>query len=162
MSTPNENEFIIQKKSVVITNAEHLESIIGLIHDEFFVLDEISFYKDEGIIKIPYRRIFHNYPGKLVRNWLISKTYEVDVIRSVLIIYNVKEYTFNDKYNLGTYSFNTISYDNESLIIECCEDIDLIFLVSELKIESQDLKIKGKTRITKGLFWSSNNNNVYE
>ena len=154
--------YILQNKPFVITNPEHLESIVALIHDEFFVLDDVSFSKDEGIVHIPYRRILHNHPGKLVRNWIISKTYEVDVIRSELTFYNVREYTINDRSHIGTYSFNTILYYDGVLTIKCCEDINLRMLVSNVKIENRDLEIKGKARISRSIFWASNNSKVYD
>ena len=94
--TPIANEDIMQKEPVVVTNADHLESLLDLIHDEYFDLDEVSFSKDEGVVSIPYRRMFHGHPGRMVRNWLICRTYEVDVIRSMLTIRNVTKYTFID------------------------------------------------------------------
>ena len=73
MKTPIKNEPIMQKKPVIVTKAENLESIVSLIHDEFFILDEVSYSEGEGVVNIPYRRIFHGHPSRIVRNWLISR-----------------------------------------------------------------------------------------
>jgi len=146
----------------MVTDADHLESIVGVIHDEFFELDDVSFSKEQGVVSIPYRRMFHGHPGRMVRNWLIYRTYEVDVIRSMLTIRNAKEYTINDRSHIGTYSFNTISHDNGALLIKCCEDLDLRLLVSEIEIESRDLEVKGKARISKLFSMESYTGTVYD
>ena len=70
MTTRIANQDIIQKEPVVVTSADALDSVIGLIHDERFELDDVSFAKDQGVVTIPYRRMFHGSPGRLVRNWL--------------------------------------------------------------------------------------------
>ena len=98
----------------------------------------------------------------MIRNWLIFRTYEVDVIRSVLTIRNVRGYEVNDRSHIGTYSFNTLSYDNGSLLIRCCEDCDLQIATPKIEIESCDVEIRGTSRITHGLLWSSNTSKVYE
>lgn len=152
----------MHKEPVVVTNAEQLESIICIIHDEFFELDDVCFSKDQGIISIPYRRMFHGHPGRLVRNWLIYRTYEVDVIYSILTIRNVNEYTINDRSHIGTYSFNTISYDKGILLVKCCEDLDLQLFVSGVEIESHDLEVKGKARISKLFSMESYTGKVYD
>ena len=159
---PIANEDIILKEPLVVTRADDLGSLIGLIHDEYFDLDDVSFFKERGLVTIPYRRIFHGHSCRMIRNWLIYRTYEVDVIRSVLTIRNVEEYTFDDRSHIGTYSFNTVSYDKGALLIKCCEDLDLRMVVSKIEIESRDLEIRGKARITHGLLWSSNNSKVYD
>ncbi len=162
MMTPIANENIIQKEPLVVTSADDLRSLIGLIHDEYFDLDDVSFLKDQGLVTIPYRRIFHGHPGRMIRNWLICRTYEVDVIRSLLTIRNVEEYTFDDRSHIGTYSFNTVSHDKGSLLIKCCEDLDLRVVVSKIEFESRDLEIRGKARITHGLLWSTTISKVYD
>jgi hypothetical protein len=162
MTKPIAVQDIIQKKPIKVTSDGMLDSIIGLIHDEFFELDDLSFSKDQGVITIPYRRVFHGNPGRLIRNWLIFQTYEIDVIRSILTIRNVQEYEVDDRSHIGTYSFNTMSHDDGLLIIRCCEDCDLRLITLKIEIESQDVEVKGKSRVTHGLMWDSYNGNVYQ
>ena len=162
MTTPISNQDIIQKEPVVVTSANALDSVIDLIHDEYFELDDVSFSKDQGVVTIPYRRIFHGNPGRLIRNWLICRTYELDVIRSILTVRNVREYEVDDRSHIGAYSFNTMSYDNRSLLIKCCEDCGLRMVTHKLEIESRDVEVKGKSRVTQGFLWESNTGHVYE
>ena len=162
MTTPIAHQDIINKEPVVVKSVDALDSVIGMIHDEHFELDEVSFSEEQGVVTIPYRRMLYGNSGRLIRNWLICRTYELDVIRSILTIRNVQEYEVDDRPHIGTYSFNTISYDNGSLLIRCCEDCDLRMVASKLEIESRDLEVKGKSRVTCGLFWESSTGHVYE
>lgn len=152
MIKPIANQNIIQKVPLVVTSADDLDCMNGHIHDEYLELDDVSFSKDKAVVTIPYRRIFHGHPGRLIRNWLILKTYEVDVIRSILTISNVQEFEIDDKSHVGAYSFNTMSNDNGILLIKCNEDCDLRMVVNKLEVESRDLEVKGKARITHGVF----------
>ena len=156
------NQEIIQKEPVVVTSADGLDSVIGLTHDEHFDMDDVSFSKEQGVVRIPYRRMFHGHPGRLVRNWLIYRIYELDVIRSILTIRNVEEYHVDDQPHIGTYSFNTMSYTNGSLLIKCCEDCDLRMVIHKLEIESRDVEVRGKSRVTHGFLWKSSTGLVYE
>ncbi len=151
----NRIENIMMKEQVVVSGAEQLDKLIGLIHDEHFERDDIKYNKDQCVVEIPYRRIFHGGSGKVIRNILGIKTVEVEVIRSLLIIRNVEGYSFSDRARISTYSFNTISYKNNNLQFECNEDLDLNMVVSAIEIESRDIEIKGKSRITHGWFWES-------
>jgi hypothetical protein len=152
---------ILQKRPLRITSANELEKLNALIHDEYFDLSDVTFSKDRRVVEIPYRRTSHDGPHRTVRNWLIFKTVEVDIIRAVLTIHNVQEYTFKDSARIGTFSFNTVSYDGRVLRFECCEPLELRMAVSNINIERRDIEIRGKARITHGLFWSADSGRVY-
>jgi hypothetical protein len=153
---------IIRREPIVAGSEDSLDYIIGHIHDEFFELDSVNFSREEGIITIPYRRIFHDNPGRLIRNWIIYRTYEVDVIRAILTIRNVEGYEVDDRSRIGTYSFNTLSYDKNLLKIVCCEDCDLLIVTKKIEIESRDIEVRGKSCVSHGLFFSTFGGRVYE
>lgn len=157
-----ETDQFIKNEPLVVTSTEGLDKLIGQVHDEFFILDDIKYDKDQQIVEIPYRRMFHGGPYRIIRNILGIKRIEIELIRSLLIIRNVKDYYYNDRSKIGTYSFNTIEYDGTNLRIICCEDLELNMVVSEIKIESHDIAVRGKTRLTKGWFWESSTGRVYE
>lgn len=98
----------------------------------------------------------------MIRNLFILKTYEVDVIRSILTIRNVEDYTFTDTVKIGTCSFNTVSYSNNSLRFVCDPGLELTMAVSTIAIESRDIEVRGKSQVTHGLFWSSDTGKVYD
>lgn len=152
----------LNSEPLIVTKWEDISQILDVIHDEYFDLDAIKFDHSDRVLEIPYRRIFHDCPGKLIRNWLVFKTYEVDVIHSKLTIRNVEEYSANDRSHIGTYSFNRLSYTDGTLLIESNEDLDLRMVVPSINIESRDLEIRGKARIREGLFWDSSESKFYE
>ena len=152
----------IKKEPLIVTSAEHLGEVIGLIHDEYFDLKDIKYIKDQQLVEIPYRRMFHEGPCRVIREYFGIKRIELELIRSLLIIKNVKDYYYEDRARIGTYSFNTIEYKNNKLRIICCEDLELDMEVSGIEIESHDLEVKGKTRLTKGWFWESYTGEVYK
>ncbi|MHC4645551.1 MAG: hypothetical protein ACYTBJ_08610 [Planctomycetota bacterium] len=152
---------ILLKRPLRITSTDDLEDLNRLMHDEYFDLSDVTFHKELRTVEIPYRRIFHDGPSRVIRNWLIFKTVEVNVIRAGVTVHNVEEYTFKDSARIGTFAFNTISYDNGVLRFECCEPLELRMVVSKIDIESRDIEIRGKARITHGLFWSADSGRVY-
>jgi hypothetical protein len=92
----------------------------------------------------------------------LFKTFEVDVVRSLITVRNVEDYTFKDSAKIGTYSFNIVTYRNNNLQFDCCENLQLNIKVSGISIESNDIEVKGKAKLTVGLFWSSNTGKVYD
>jgi hypothetical protein len=146
MTTFEDFEF----KFLELTDPCQFDELLCMIHDEFFDLDEVRYFNEQCVLEIPYRRVFHNGPSRIVRQWIIYTVREKDVIRSRLRIHGVKGYEVQDLAQINTYSFNTIEYDPHAseLTVRCDPDLKLIIQVSELQIESQDLEVKGKSRIS--------------
>ncbi|KPK83488.1 MAG: hypothetical protein AMJ81_08150 [Phycisphaerae bacterium SM23_33] len=145
-----------------VTSPDRLDALMDIVHDEAFELDDVTFSPQQGIVEIPYRRIFHGAPSRTIRNWLIFKDIEVDVVRAMLRIHHVSDFSFEDTERIGTYSFNIISYDGRQLKIVCCEPLELKMTVSRLFIQSRYLGVRGKARIRQGLFWESWRSQVYD
>ena len=140
----------IEFKSLTVTNPRQLDELLCMIHDEFFELDEVRYHREQGVLDIPYRRVFHDGPARTVRQWIIYTVKEKDVIRSRFRIHNVGEFTVQDKARINTYSFNTLEYnpDTSEITVWCDPVLRLRVRVSEFKIESQDLEVNGKSRIS--------------
>lgn len=140
----------IEFKSLTVTNPRQLDELLCMIHDEFFELDEVRFHREQGVLDISYRRVFHDGPARTVRQWVIYTVKEKDVIRSRFRIHNVEEFTVQDKARINTYSFNTLEYnpDISEITVWCDPELRLRVRVSEFKIESQDLEVNGKSRIS--------------
>lgn len=152
----------MKKNVLVIAETNQFNELIELVHDEYFELADVKYTAEQNMVQIPYRRIFHEGPLRLIRNLFILKTYEVDVIRSVLTIRNVKKLDIQDTAQIGTYSFNTIFYKDNDLYFRCEPGLELKMMVSQIAIESRDVEIKGKSRVTHGLFWSSDTGRIYD
>jgi len=84
-------------KNIKITSEKQIEEIADTIHDEYFELKDIFYNKEENTVTIPYRRIFHEGQRKTIPNYLIYKIHEVDVIRSILIIKNISNFSVHDE-----------------------------------------------------------------
>ncbi len=141
-------ESIMTQEPLRVTVPHQLEELLDLIHDEFFELASVDYSPSERRLAVPYRRIFHGGPARVVRNWILLRTVEVDVVRSRMIIRNVQQYECEDRARVGTYSFRTVSWDGETLLFHCEPDLELRLMVSDLDIESRDIGIRGKSRIS--------------
>ena len=139
-------------KPTNITNENQLDLLNDYIHDEFFCLDDILYSEEEGTVVIPFRRMFHDIPGRVIRNWILLKACEVDVIHSVITISNVLSYRFEDKAKIGTYSFVVIKHNDGVLLFDCEPELKLELTISKIEVECKDIEIKGKSRISSGLF----------
>jgi len=147
-----------------IKTPDEFNHLLDYIHDEFFEVEDIKYDETKKILEIPYRRIFHNGPSRVIRNWIIFKTIEVDVLRCLLKIRNVERYEITDKAHIGAYSFNDLKYDKESkqLIFECCEPCEIRVKISAINIEYEELEYRSKAKITQGFPWDSNNSRIYD
>ncbi len=158
-------EKTVELASLQIISPQQFGQLLDLVHDEFFDLDEIQYHSEQDMVEIPFRRIFHNGPARTIRNWLFYAVMEVDVIRARMRVHNVDEYEVHDRARMGTYSFNTARYNQDTslLIFQCEPNLELRMKVSKFLIDCEDLEVRGKSRVSY-LFgvmdWSSGK--VYE
>jgi hypothetical protein len=159
MNTKNE-----ESNNLIIRKPSEFGQLLDLIHDEYFDPQEIKYIKSERIIEIPYRRIFHGGQSNVIKNRLLSKELEVDVLRCLLRIKHVESYEFTDKAGFGEYSFNELQFDEKSnqLIFIGCEPWELRINIAEILIENEELGYRGKARIKEGLFWESHSGKTYD
>jgi len=162
MTIAETNQGLLQDAPLRVTESGDLKSVEDLIHDEHLELERVLYTKSQGRVTIPYWRMFHGKRGRLIKNWLIYRLYEVDVIKSILSISNVQDFQVDDRSRIGTYSFNSISFNNGALIITCGEDCALNIDVTELDIESRDIEVRGKARVSHFLFLNSYTDRIYE
>ena len=149
-------------KVLSVSSPHEFGKLLDLIHDEFFDLDEVKYDAEQGVVEIPYRRIFHGGRARTVKNRWLYRVVEVDVLRCILRVRNVENLEIRDDARIGSYAFNTLTYDETTgeLLFECCEPCTLRMKVSGLAIENEELGYRGKARITQGLFWDSNTGKV--
>jgi hypothetical protein len=144
------NETTLELTSLHITDQHQIEQLLDFIHDENFDLNEIQYRPEEHTVEIPFRRVFHRGPRKRIRNWFFYTIYEVDVIRSSLLINKVEEYKVHDRERIGIYSFDTVKYDqgHQLLIFYGEPNLEITLRVTELKIVFQDVAVKGKASLS--------------
>ena len=133
-----------------VTTPEQFGQLLDLIHDEHFDLDQVQHHPEQGMVEIPFWRIFHGGPRRTVRNWLLYAVKEVDVVRAMMRIHHVDRYEVHDPEQIVVYSFNTVEYNQQSsyLMFQCEANLELRMKVSQLLIDCEDLEVRGKARIS--------------
>lgn len=153
--------------SIKVANPKEIGKLTSLIHDEYFEVNDVKYRREQGIVEIPYRRIFHNGPRRTVRDWLFYKVQEVDVIRAKMLIHHVEEFMVDDpdkdQNTRGTFAFSGVVYDpdNSMLWVESDTNLELTMKISHILIESEDLEIRGKSKISFFFFTESTSGRVY-
>ncbi|MEI8289219.1 MAG: hypothetical protein WCH99_07065 [Verrucomicrobiota bacterium] len=144
-----------QLKRFAVTNAAGLIELTGLLHDEAFEVAEVAFESKLGVATIPLRRIFHGGPERVVRKTLFCRKREVEVLRALIRIKNVKDVKTIDTEKIGTYTFVEVAFEAAAsqLIFKACPKLELRFTVSSMEIEYLEIQFAGKAVITDGLFW---------
>lgn len=144
-----------QLKKFAVTNPSGLSELAGLIHDEAFEVAELAFDPKLGVVTVPFRRIFHDGPEKLIRKTIFSRRREVEVLRAVIRIKHVTDAKTIDTEKIGRYTFEKVAFEAAAsqLIFKACPKLELRFTVSSLEIEYEETQFAGKAVITDGLFW---------
>jgi len=140
----------IQFKTLEVKSSDQINDLNHLIHDEWFDIDHIQIDTKNKKVVLPYRRKFHEGPKKTIRNWIFYTLKETDVIRSELRIHNVNACNINDDAQIGRYTFNIVEYDeyNSQVLIHSEPNLKIKIDVSELQIESEDIELAGRARIS--------------
>ncbi len=151
-------------KQIIATNTDELHQVGERIHDEHFDPEEVRHNEKAGTLDIPFRRIFHDGPRRMVKNRLIYRVDEVDVLRCSLRFLNVITYRLDDRTRIGSLSLNRFLWDEKRglLTLQCCEDCGFSIHMSELHAEYREIEYRGKARITNGFFWDCNSSEVYD
>jgi hypothetical protein len=95
---------------VSITNPAELPSVLDAIHDRWFESAAITFDPLSGELRVPFE-VEVSEDARMVRNWIITRRFEVPVVLGVLRIGSVLSYRIDDDAEVGRYDFNTIEYD---------------------------------------------------
>ncbi len=146
------------------SNFEELHLIGERLHDEYFDVKDVLFDEGSESLEIPFRRIWHDGPRRVIKNRLIYRVEEVDVLRCSLYFRNVTGYECKDRAHIGTYSFSRFQYDKvrKMLIIHANLDCVIEISMNEIDAEYREIEYRGNARITIGLFWDLNSSKVYE
>lgn len=145
-----DQEKVIKLKTLKVKSPDQINDLNHLIHDEWFDIEHIQIDTENKKVILPYRRKFHSGPRKTVRNWLIYTLKEMDVIKSELRIHNVNDCKVKDDAKIGRYTFNIAEYDviKSIVLIHCEPDLRIKIDVSDLQIESEDIELAGKAKIS--------------
>jgi len=142
------------RKFRIVTPAG-IGGLLDLIHDEEVDVREVAYDSELGVVTIPFRRIFHGGPERVVRKTLFSRKREVEVLCAVIRIRHVTDARTIDTERAGTYTFEDVAFETSAsqLVFKACPKLELRFSVSSVEIEYEETQFAGKALITDGLFW---------
>jgi len=140
----------ILKSPLRATDAETMELVESLLHDETFELDEVVDDRANGVVVIPVRRQFHDGPERVLKSGCAWTVYEKDWMRSELIIRRVESWRVEEDQGINTYTFCSWRVAARRLVAECNEVMKLIFEAGGIDVELRDLGFRGKARVKRG------------
>jgi len=140
-----------------VTEPEDLQKLRACLCDEYFRLDEVQWDKSRGVVEIPFQRLGHDGPRRVMKNRFFYRIEEMDVLRGLLRIHEVLHYESEDRAHTGSHAFNRFQYEDarHCFVIQGVPDIKLFMQVLRLQVEYEELEYRDKAKITSGIFWNS-------
>ena len=141
---------------MTIENPIRIPELGIVLYGECFLPTEIRHDVENNLAEIPYRRLADTNAHKLVRNWLIWRMEEVDLVQAVLRIHHVVRFSMPNESMNAFRSFARVKYNEykKRLIILCEPALRLVVDVSNVCINVADIGIEGRVRVHQiaGLF----------
>jgi hypothetical protein len=121
--------------------------LLDVLHDSIFTLSEVKFEKDSKLLRIYFEREGTEVNEKILveKKFGIFRKYKYPIIKSELIISQVKLYNIKYDQGIDSYMLNNIIFSGSKLILNSCEEMELVieFENGNIQIEFNDL---GKIR----------------
>jgi hypothetical protein len=135
-----------------VTDKEGIDELLGLIHDEFFDVDQIEYSPSTEVLDIPFYRCFHGVGGRVIKAGIFSRLYELPVLRCHLRVCHAREYELIDTEKIGWYDFGTIEYDAGlgKISVETNVPLKLTIMVSSFHLEYEEMDFCGTARVRLG------------
>jgi hypothetical protein len=140
---------------VQCSDPDKLGSLVDLVHDQWFDLEQITYDPVRGEVAIPfaYRGV---EDARADRKHLIPRM-RVPVYQAMLRVRNVTALEIKDTERIGTYEFNTVSYElNGILRIHGTIPLEVVMHVTELdasvEITDQVIRVE-ESASPMGCFW---------
>jgi hypothetical protein len=139
----------IELRSLSVDSEDRLPELDRLLRYEHFILTDVDFDVKDGIARLPFWRVWHRGPSATVRNWLVYRVREVDVVRSMLWVNAVAAYEPVGDIEMHTYEFLRVEYDRERqrVVFLCNPGLRLEFVVDGIRIQASDLMVTGKAYV---------------
>ncbi len=153
-----------QFESMDVSTWDGLQSLGERLYDECFDVDTMCYDEQTCTVDIPFLRIWHGGPRRVVKNRLIYRVEEVDVLRCSLRFLDVVRYTLQDPERIGAYTFEGFRRDEgQGLVaIHGSPNCIVMLAVGRIWAEYREIGFRGKSRITQGYFWDANSSAVYD
>jgi hypothetical protein len=144
----------------VVTAEQDLDKLNALLHDERFDGDAIQFDPAAAVLEVPFERLFHDGPERVIEKiWGSYCIAERDILKCTLRISHVVSHEFEDLQRIGAYPVFEIRYDSQegTLEFDCIIPTRFVVHVSALHVEYEETEYRGRARVEKiagGESWS--------
>lgn len=133
------------------TDPSDLKIIVDIIHDCWFNKDDIVFDSSNHSLCIPFQRTAME-KERTIKKFLFFKKIRIPVIECFLGFHHVRDYSVEDKVQVGNYDFNTIKYEPETKTIQLTTGvpigIEIVVEDFEITVEETENIIEERTCIT--------------
>ena len=126
--------------SIKTYDSTNIHEILDVIHDKFVDLDSLDY--SSNILKINLKiEDVNSTDYKISRRFLFFKKIQYPILLSKLIFKGVSSYKIIDDHEIGIYSINDFSLNDNQFTLNFCEITKLrIDFKNEIKIEISDYK----------------------
>jgi hypothetical protein len=124
--------------SVRVTDPANLEEINGLIHDQYFDIDDARFDPQAGCLTIRFGSDQPEASTVLRRLWIWRKV-RLPLVESFLRIRRAKSCEIRDTAQVGTYPLNIVEYNPRDGIVDV---IPVFGADIKLSVEALDIEVE--------------------
>jgi hypothetical protein len=111
-------------RSSKIFNVENLHELTDIVHDRWFMIDEVKHDVRARLLELPF---YNDNPYR-----------QKELPAGTLIFKGVKDVLLIDKEQVGSYDFNKVVYDSRKAIIRLETNIPLTI---EIAVEGPDFEV---------------------
>lgn len=137
--------------NITIKNPNEIKSILNVIHDCWFNINDVIFDSTGGILTIKFSREMIDKKEIIGKRWFLKRI-KTPIVECILKIYNVKDYSISDKAHVETYDFNELNYDPKSKQIHISTgfpvDIEIMVDDFEVSVEETGKVLKEKLSLS--------------
>lgn len=109
---------------VRITKGSDLSRINGIIHDNWFDLDDVTFDDTTSMLEIRFSHPVTKTEAP-PSGWRLLRRVEVPYVESFLRIHHVRKWALKDTERVGSYDFNELRFDERKQRIQITTGVPL-------------------------------------
>lgn len=125
--------------NINIKSPKEIKSILNVIHDCWFNINDVIFDSSSGILTIKFGREMIDKKEIIGKRWFLKRI-KIPIVECILKIYNVKDYSIRDKAHVETYDFNELNYDSKlkQIHISTGFPVDIEIMVDDFEVSVEE------------------------
>ena len=120
-------------KSITVTDAKKIGTILDYVHDRTFELSMVRFDEKSRTLLIPLTVISDE--TKDMKKVLFVRTWKNPVVEATLLIKNATNYSVKDEAQIDQGIINTIVQEGSHVLIKCSVPVEIRAEVTRLELE---------------------------